>query len=61
MADFEKASWYHNKGYEARKNNDFILAISLYTEGLKYNPKHFKMIYNRGFAYDKLKMYELAI
>lgn len=67
LTDLEKASWYillrryHQQGYEARKKEDFALAIQLYTEGLRFNPHHFKMIFNRGFAYDKLKMYDLAV
>jgi len=51
----KKADWYHNKGFEARKNNNFELAIEYYSEALLIKEDHFKALFNRGFAYDKIK------
>ncbi|EGR31393.1 peptidase c14 caspase catalytic subunit p20, putative [Ichthyophthirius multifiliis] len=55
------SDWYHQQGFEARKNNELETAIQLYTIALQYNPQHFKAVFNRGFAFDKLKEYDLAI
>jgi len=37
------------------------LAIQYYTQALEIYPYHFKALFNRGFAYDKLSQFELAI
>lgn len=36
-------------------------AVEFYTMALQFNPNHFKAIFNRGFAFDKLRMYNDAI
>jgi tetratricopeptide (TPR) repeat protein len=51
----------HKKGYQARKDGDFLKAKNYYTQSIKANPFHFKSYFNRGFANDKLGLYEEAI
>ena len=50
----KKAESFHAQGYTARKNGDFQAAISLYSKALEIYPHHFKALFNRGFAFDKL-------
>jgi len=57
----ELSEWYHLKGYESRKRGDFEHSIDLYTKALEINPHHFKALFNRGFAYDKLHKFQQAI
>jgi tetratricopeptide (TPR) repeat protein len=55
---------YHALGFAARKRgtlDDYKEAIKLYTTALNILPVHFKALFNRGFAYDKIKEYDLAI
>ena len=49
-----QAETYHAQGYAARKKSDYKLAIQLYSKALEIYPYHFKALFNRGFAYDKL-------
>ena len=49
-----QAETFHAKGYAARKQSDYKTAIALYTKALEIYPYHFKALFNRGFAYDKL-------
>jgi tetratricopeptide (TPR) repeat protein len=44
----------HAKGYEARKRGDYQAAIKHYSDALHIMPNHFKALFNRGFAYDKI-------
>lgn len=57
----DTAEEMHSKGYQARRNGDYATAVKHYTESLTLMPDHFKALFNRGFAYDKLGEYDLAI
>ena len=57
----QRADWLHDQGYQAWKKGDFNSAIRLYTEALQILPTHFKALFNRGFAYDKVGEYDKAI
>jgi tetratricopeptide (TPR) repeat protein len=48
-------------GFEARKQGKFYEAIDLYSKAIEIMPNHFKAHFNRGFAYDKLGEFDLAI
>jgi tetratricopeptide (TPR) repeat protein len=50
----QQAEVFHAQGYAARKLSDYNKAINLYTKTLEIYPYHFKALFNRGFAYDKL-------
>ncbi len=54
----EQAEECHSKGYEARKKGDYQKAIDFYTESIKLMPNHFKALFNRGFAFDKIGEYD---
>jgi len=56
-----QAETFHAQGYAARKQSDYKTAISLYTKALEIYPYHFKALFNRGFAFDKLGQFSLAI
>jgi tetratricopeptide (TPR) repeat protein len=59
-----EADHYHALGFASRKKgtlDDYKNAIELYTTALQILPVHFKALFNRGFAYDKIKEYDLAI
>ncbi len=56
-----QAETFHAKGYAARKQSDYKTAIALYTKALEIYPYHFKALFNRGFAYDKLGEFTRAI
>jgi tetratricopeptide (TPR) repeat protein len=59
-----EADHYHALGFAARKRgtlDDYRQAIKLYTTSLQILPVHFKALFNRGFAFDKIKEYEKAI
>jgi len=56
-----QAEKFHAEGYAARKQSDYKTAIALYTKALEIYPYHFKALFNRGFAYDKLSQFSLAI
>lgn len=57
----KEAEVFHGLGYEARKKGDYVSAINHYSKALEIFPQHFKVIFNRGFAFDKLGQYDLAI
>ena len=57
----QQAEASHTKGYQARKQGDYNLAIQYYTQALEIYPYHFKALFNRGFAFDKLGQFEQAI
>ena len=68
IAEYKKlkiqADHYHALGFSARKRgtpDDYKEAIKLYSVALEILPVHFKALFNRGFAYDKIKKYDLAI
>lgn len=54
LAQKKQADDFHAKGYEARKKSDYQTAIQYYTRALEIMPKHFKALFNRGFACDKI-------
>lgn len=56
-----EAEKYHTEGFSARKQGDYDRAIDLYTQALKILPVHFKALFNRGFAFDKIGKFDLAI
>ena len=59
-----EADHFHSLGFAARKRgtyDDYMEAISLYSTALEILPFHFKALFNRGFAYDKIKKYDMAI
>lgn len=51
----------HAKGYELRKKGDYHGAIEEYSKALQYDQKHFKSLFNRAFAFDKINKFERAI
>ena len=57
----KQADEYHAKGYEARKKSDYQTAIQFYTKALEIMPNHFKALFNRGFACDKIGQFDNAI
>ena len=57
----QKADQLHAKGYEARKRSDYETAIDYYTQALQILPTHFKALFNRGFACDKIGKFDMAI
>jgi tetratricopeptide (TPR) repeat protein len=54
----KKAEGFHTKGYEARKKGDYDAAILNYSDALNILPNHFKALFNRGFAYDKIGKFD---
>jgi len=59
-----QADHYHALGFAARKKgttDDYKEAIKLYTTALEILPVHFKALFNRGFAFDKIMSYDDAI
>lgn len=52
---------YHQKGYEFRRQGKFESAIEEYSKALQKDPRHFKALFNRAFAMDKLGEYKNAI
>ena len=48
------AEEYHKLGYEARKEENYLSAISLYSRALISDPTYFKAWFNRAFANDKI-------
>lgn len=46
-----------NASNDDRKAGDFKKAIETYTRNLQKDPNHFKSLFNRGFAFDKLGEY----
>lgn len=50
----KQADILHTYGWEARKKQDFRKAIEYYNKAIELNPQHFKAIFNRGFAFDKM-------
>jgi tetratricopeptide (TPR) repeat protein len=54
MKKKQHAEQFHAKGYDSRKKGDYETAIKHYSEALKIMPNHFKALFNRGFAYDKI-------
>jgi tetratricopeptide (TPR) repeat protein len=57
----QQAEHFHAQGYASRKRGDYKQAIALYSQALAILPSHFKALFNRGFAYDKLGQFDLAI
>ena len=53
-AERMEAEQSHALGYAARKRGDYKQAIDLYSKAIVIQPAHFKALFNRGFAYDKL-------
>jgi tetratricopeptide (TPR) repeat protein len=49
-----QAEKFHADGYKLRREGDFEGAIFEYSRALDADNKHFKALFNRGFAYDKL-------
>jgi Flp pilus assembly protein TadD len=56
-----QADLLHSYGWDARKRQDFRKAIEYYNSAIELNPAHFKAIFNRGFAFDKLGDVDRAI
>ena len=52
---------YHQKGYEFRCQGKFESAIAEYSKAIQKDPRHFKALFNRAFAMDKLGEYKEAI
>lgn len=48
------ADAFHAEGFACRKRGDFVSAIAAYTKAIHADPRHFKALFNRGFAYDKV-------
>jgi tetratricopeptide (TPR) repeat protein len=56
-----QADKHHATAYELRKQGNYSGAIEEYTQALSFDSRHFKSLFNRGFAYDKLGQYGQAI
>ena len=50
----KQADVFHSYGGQARKKQDFQKAIEFYNKAIELNANHFKAIFNRGFAFDKI-------
>jgi tetratricopeptide (TPR) repeat protein len=48
------AEQHHARGYAARKQGRFDIAIDEYSRALELEPRHFKALFNRGFSHDKV-------
>lgn len=48
------AEQHHARGYAARKQGRFDVAVEEYSKALALEPRHFKALFNRGFSYDKV-------
>ena len=46
---------------DLRPKSDFETAIFYYTKALEIMPSHFKALFNRGFANDKIGNFDNAI
>lgn len=51
----------HLKGYLLRKQGKFEEAIEEYSRALELHPGHFRTLFNRAFAYDKVGLIEKAL
>lgn len=51
------ADYYHARGYAARKQGNFRGAVEEYTRALSLSPTHFKALFNRGFSFDKVRLF----
>jgi tetratricopeptide (TPR) repeat protein len=51
----------HLKGYLLRKQGKFEEAIEEYSKALELHPGHFRTLFNRAFAYDKVGLIEKAL
>ena len=52
---------YHQKGYELRRKGKFTQAIEEYSKALQKDPRHFKALFNRAFAFDKVGEHKAAV
>lgn len=52
---------YHQKGFEFRRQGNFQAAVEEYSKALQKDPNHFKALFNRAFAMDKLGQFGLAV
>lgn len=65
--DVQLADSLHDKGYKARQKGDYAKAVSYYSQALEVCPNHHRVrashqcLFNRGYAYDKLGMFDEAI
>jgi len=50
------AEQHHARGYAARKQGRFDVAVEEYSRTLALEPRHFKALFNRGFSYDKVSL-----
>ena len=48
------AEKHHSLGYKLRREGDFEGALIEYTKAIQADSRHFKALFNRGFALDKL-------
>lgn len=53
-AALQMADEHHVAGYKLRREGNFEGAVAEYTAAIKLVPTHFKALFNRGFALDKL-------
>lgn len=60
-ANTAQADRHHAAAYELRKQGNYSAAIEEYALALRLDPRHFKSLFNRGFAYDKLGQFQQAI
>ncbi len=65
--DVQLADSLHDKGYKARQKGDYAKAVSYYSQALEVCPNHHRVpaahqcLFNRGYAYDKLGLFDEAI
>lgn len=52
---------HHRRGFRARIGGDVKAAVREYSAALAANPRDFRSLVNRGFAYDKLRKHRLAL
>lgn len=55
------ADAHHARGFALRRRGDFAGAIAEYSRAISADPRHFKALFNRGFAHDKLRDFPAAI
>lgn len=58
---FQISEAYYNRGYNKRKMNNLIGAISDYTRAIEFRPDYYKALNNRGVTNLLLENYEDAI
>ena len=60
-AALAEAEARHAEGFRLRREGDFKGAVDQYSRAIAAHPLHFKALFNRGFAFDKLGKYSYLV